>query len=168
MLILLLFVVGITSRLFPHLPNFAPIIAIALFSGAYLKKKHSLWVPISLYVVSDLIIGLHSVVLFTWGSVLLISLLGRLLRKRRSLTTNLVYALAASFIFFIISNFGVWLNGWYGYSFSGLVQCYIMAIPFLRISLVANVMYMLLLTSVYSFISAKTESERIKFVLLAN
>ena len=112
MLIIGLFIIGIISRLSPHLPNFSPMIAIALFSGAYLKKKHSLWFPIMLYLISDLIMGLHGVVLFTRGSVFLISILGRILRQRRSMSNNVVYALLSSILFFIVTNFGVWLTGW--------------------------------------------------------
>ena len=168
MLIILLFVFGITTRLLPHLPNFTPIMAIALFSGAYLNKKYSLWIPLLLYIVSDLIIGLHPLVFFTWGSIILISLLGRALRKQRGLGTNLVYSLFSAILFFMISNFGVWLEGWYGYSLSGLVQCYVMAIPFLRISLLANSIYIILLTGVYGFVSAKIESERIRVALLTD
>ncbi|MBP7088351.1 MAG: hypothetical protein KBB01_03525 [Candidatus Omnitrophica bacterium] len=168
MLIIFLFIFGIILRLIPHLPNFAPITAIALFSGAYLNKKYSLWVPISLYIISDLIIGLHQLVIFTWGSVLLITLLGRLIQKRRSLIVNSFYALISSLVFFIISNFGVWLNGWYGYTYSGLVECYIMAIPFLRLSLLADLLFIILLTQIYVFITAKVENQRIRTALLTN
>jgi hypothetical protein len=166
MLIIALFILGIVSRLSPHIPNFSPIIAIALFSGAYLNKKHSLWVPVLLYIVSDLILGLHGVVLFTWMSILIITLLGRALRKRRGITNNLAYTLLSSILFFIITNFGVWMVGWYGPSLGGLAQCYIQAMPFFRTSIIADLSYILLLTGVFNLVTAKVEDKKVKFALL--
>ncbi|MBU2044504.1 MAG: hypothetical protein KJ619_04700 [Candidatus Omnitrophica bacterium] len=168
MLIIALFILGLASRLTPHLANFSPIIAIALFSGAYLNKKYSLWLPIVLYVISDLIIGLHGVVLFTWGSVFLITLLGKRLKRNQSLVTNLSYAAISSVIFFIVTNLGVWLGGWYPRTINGLIQCYTLAIPFFRTSLVSNVFYMLVLLGTYEFVSKKVPSRKAKLALLSN
>ncbi len=167
-MIIALFILGIGSRLVPHLPNFVPIIAIALFSGAYLNKKHSLWVPITLYVVSEFILGLHDIFLFTSLSVLAISILGRILRKRRGMAVNLVYSLFSAVLFFVVTNFGVWLVGWYPPTLEGLIQCYVNGIPFFRASIVSNLVYMFILTSVFNLVTAKVENKKFKFALLTN
>jgi hypothetical protein len=62
MIVYILIVFGFLMRLVPHVPNFAPIAAIALFAGAYLDKRIVPWVPLGIMIVSDLIIGLHGVV----------------------------------------------------------------------------------------------------------
>src|SRR3989338_3012500 len=64
---------GVVARWLPHLPNFAPIGAIALFGGAMLPKKLSVITPLMAMIVSDLIIGLHSTIFWTWGAFALIA-----------------------------------------------------------------------------------------------
>lgn len=166
MLIIAVFILGLLSRLIPHVPNFTPVIAIALFSGAYLNKKYSLWVPLSLYVISDLIMGLHEVVLFTWGSIVLIAVLGLALRKHRTFKNSLLYTLLSAVLFFIITNFGVWLGGWYPHTFQGFIQCYTLAIPFFRVSLIAALCYMTLFTVAYNLATKKIENRKVRFALL--
>src|SRR4051812_23161113 len=64
----------VTLRLLPHPANFAPVAAVAIFGGAILPRKLAVWVPLAAMVVSDLIIGLHSLILLTWGCYALIAL----------------------------------------------------------------------------------------------
>ena len=166
MLIIGLLIIGLLSRIIPHAPNFTPIIAIALFSGTYLNKKYSLLIPFALYVISDLIIGLHGVVLFTWSSVIIIAALGQTLKKNKSFLRLAGYTLASSVFFFIITNFGVWLTGWYPKTYAGLVQCYTLAIPFFRVSLAGNLIYVTVLFGIYQFVLNKLKDKKVKTVLL--
>ncbi|MBF0569726.1 MAG: hypothetical protein HQL18_03005, partial [Candidatus Omnitrophica bacterium] len=76
-----LLVIGVLSRFLTHVPNFTPVLAIALFGGVYLRRSQALWLPLALMILSDLVIGLHSTIAFTWGSVLLVSLIGLWIRK---------------------------------------------------------------------------------------
>jgi len=129
-LLLVIILIGVAGRLLPHPPNFTPITALALFSGAVLKRK---WLPLVIMAVSDLFLGLHSLIPYTWGSILLITLLGsRLNWKAMPL---------ASFLFFVVTNFGVWLQGWYAMTLKGLVECYVMALPFYRNSILGDAFY---------------------------
>ena len=166
MLIIALFIFGLVTRLIPHLPNFTPILAISLFSGAYLNKRYAIWFPIVLYTVSELIIGINAVILFTGGSIFLITLLGWKLRNRVSLKNNLIFALFSSILFFIVTNFGVWLIGWYPPTLAGLIQCYIAGIPFFRISILAILSYVTLLTLAYNVIAKRVTNKKIAFALL--
>ncbi len=147
-------------RLFPHIPNFAPLAAVALFSGVYLNKKHGYLIPLGIYILSDLIIGLHGTVVFTWGSILIIYFLGRELKKRKGLVSTFVYTLVCSVLFFIITNLGVWLMGWYPHTARGLVQCFIYALPFFRMSLVSNFLYVAAFFGAYEFFLAKTKTAK--------
>src|SRR3989304_5685350 len=100
-------------RLVPHVPNFAPIGAMALFGGTYLNKKTAFLLPLVAMVLSDFFIGFDSVLSrFTvYGSFALIVLVGFWLRKERSVGKIVLASLTASVLFFIITNFGVWFAG---------------------------------------------------------
>ena len=142
---------GIFSRLIPHLPNFAPLAAVALFSGVYYNKKHGYLLPLAIYIVSDLILGLHSAIFFTWSSIILIYFLGSSLKKRKTPVSTLSYTLAASFLFFFITNFGVWLVGYYPRNLEGLTTCFMRAIPFFRTSLTSNLFFVVVSFSLYEY-----------------
>lgn len=101
------------SRLIPHLPNFTPIGAIALFAGVYLQsRKLQLLVPIAALLVSDILLefvysyGFHSLMLYTYGSVLLIALMGSYWLKNKLSTNNVfISSLGSSIIFFFNNKF---------------------------------------------------------------
>jgi hypothetical protein len=149
-----LVIIGVVLRIIPHTANFAPVGAIALFAGAVLSFRTALWLPLSIMVASDLIIGLHPTVAFTWGGFLLVALFGTLLRNQSNLVRAPLGALGAALIFFIVSNYGVWLEGkLYPPTWQGLVECYTLALPFLRTSLVADIAYSVLIFGLYSFVA---------------
>lgn len=155
--VILFVLIGISARLFPHLPNFAPIAAVALFSGVYFKKKYGWLLPLGIFVISDLIVGLHQTVIFTWGTIVLIYFLGRVLQNKKTIANTAIFTLASSFIFFVITNFGVWLMGWYPPNLSGLISCYINALPFFRVSLMANFAYGLVFFGAYEYFLKRTK-----------
>lgn len=140
-LVVLFIGVGVASRLLPHAPNFSPLAAVALFSGLYCNRRYGYLIPLAIYVVSDFILGLHNTVIFTWGSLIIIYFLGRHLRQRKTTARAFFYTLLSALTFFVVTNFGVWLMGWYPYTASGLAQCFINALPFFRMSLVADLVY---------------------------
>jgi hypothetical protein len=166
MLAISLIVVGILLRFAPHAPNFTPVAAIALFSGATLSRKKAFIVPLALMLASDAVIGLHNVVFFTWGAFVLITLLGLGLQKRFSALKTVSFALISSLGFFIISNFGVWLMGWYPHTLSGLLQCYIMALPFLRDFTVSTLIYSAVFFGAYELIARSVKNKKLAAVLL--
>ena len=147
-----LVILGVLTRLIPHVPNFSPLVGIALFSGAYLKKKHSFLIPLGIYIASDLIIGLHKTVLFTWPMMVLIYFIGRQLKERKTVGNLFLCTFLSSFLFFLITNFGVWLFGWYSLNLEGLYRCYILALPFFRISLFADFIYVSVLFGIYEYL----------------
>jgi hypothetical protein len=167
MLAISLILVGILLRFMPHAYNFTPVAAIALFSGVYLKRKYAIIVPLVLMAVSDLFIGMHNVVIFTWGSFILAALIGILIRKNKSAARILGGSLAASLVFFIVSNFGVWLMGWYPLNLKGLVDCYVMALPFLRDFTVSTLIYTVLFFSAYELTARLVKETKLAKVLLS-
>ncbi len=161
----LLIAIGLIMRILPHEANIAPVAAIALFSGAYLNRKIGPWVPLAIMVISDLVIGLHDVVLYTWGSFILIGFIGVSLRTRKTPVNILGAAVLSSALFFLVTNLGVWLS-WYPHSLAGLADCYVKAIPFFRISMVSNVIYSFVFFGIYEFAANKVEDVKLRKVLV--
>ena len=141
--ILALVTIGITARVLPHAANFVPITALALLAAAYLPRRAALAVPLAIMVLSDLIIGMHPLVAYTWGSFVLIGYIGSRLYKRTGNRWHLAaLGPVGSVIFFIVTNFGVWMQGrMYEHTFAGLTRCYVMALPFFRSTLMSDAAY---------------------------
>lgn len=141
-------------RLVPHPPNFAPIGAMALFGGVYLSKKHAFVVPLSTMLVSDLFLGFHNTIPFVYGSFLLIGLVGIVLKRKKSPSHVVTASLSSSIIFFVITNFGVWLvGGLYPPTVNGLSEAYIMALPFFRNTVLGDLFYTCLLFGGYELVT---------------
>lgn len=138
-LALALIVLGVLSRLIPHPPNMTAVVGVTLL-GAYGIRKGWLaaLIPLATMAIADLILGWHSSALFTYTGMLAGTLIGRWLLPRLSVIRLGGAAFLASLAFFLISNFGVWLGGYYGYGFDGLIACYVAAIPFWGNSLVGD------------------------------
>lgn len=167
MLALILIVTGILCRFLPHMPNVSPVAAIALFGAAYLpNRKLALIVPLLLMIASDAILGFHNIILFTWGSVLLISALGLALKKSNKTTKILLGSLLGSIAFFAITNFGVWFMGWYPRTSAGLAQCFIAGIPFFRNFLASTLIYSFGLFGAYELSAKFIRNTRFSNVLL--
>ena len=166
MILYILILFGFFMRLIPHMPNFAPIAAIALFAGVYLKKKYVPWVPLAIMIISDLVVGMHDMVLFTWGSFILIGFIGLWLRERKSVGNVVLASVFSALLFFVISNLGVWLV-WYPNTLSGLASCYIKAIPFLRNTMAGNLVFSFVLFGSYEVARKFVAETKYKTVLLA-
>lgn len=140
---LLLIAVGVWGRFIPHAPNMAPIAAVAIFAGAVLPRKYALVAPMAAIIISDLFIGLHSTIFWTWGSFALIALISSgYLREKINVANTLAVTLSGSVVFYILTNFGVWLQtGMYQPTLNGLIQSYINALPFFRNTLIGDLIY---------------------------
>ena len=130
-------------RLVPHYPNFTPIAAIALFGGAHLSKKWlAFLVPVVALLISDLIIGFHGFMLPVYVSFILVVLLGRILKNNVKIHTVAGGALAASTLFFLITNFAVWATTpYYPGGFAGLMASYTAGLPFYYSGLLGDLFY---------------------------
>ena len=101
------------------------------------------------FVITDLFIGFHSTLFFTWGSVVLIGLMSKFFSN--SLLKRLGGALTGAFIFFLVTNFGVWSTGSYGYNLEGFIACYTLALPFFAHSVISTLIFSALIETVYKF-----------------
>jgi hypothetical protein len=135
---------AVLLRLLPHPPNMAPIAAIALIGGVYLDRRFALLIPFAALIISDAIIGFHSTIPFVYGSFLATGLIGMWLQSHKKIVFIAGGTLLSSIIFFIVTNFGVWLTGsgwYYPKTLGGLAECYTLAIPFFRNSLLGDIGY---------------------------
>ena len=126
------------SRFIPHPPNFTSLIALSFYVPAFLGMRY-LPVLIVSFAITDFIIGYHTGTHWTWGSVLLIGLMSHYFNG--NFNWRLVGAFLGACIFFLITNFGVWTSGMYGYSLNGLIDCYILAIPFFTYNLISTIFF---------------------------
>jgi len=151
-------VLGAVLRFAPHLPNFAPIAAIALFGGVYLNKKYALILPVVVMAISDYFIGFYDIKLMlgVYLSFILVGVIGLIIKKRKNIITVIGGSVLGSVLFFLITNFSVWaFYSWYPHTLSGLGQCFSMAIPFFRNTLLGDLFYVAVLFGVYELITAR-------------
>lgn len=167
MLALILLFLGVGSRLMVHAPNFTPVLALALFGGVYLPRRYAVAVPVVLMVLSDCALGFYDMMFFTWAGVLLAAAIGLLLRPRRQPAAMMGGALAASVVFFVVSNLGAWPT-LYPLTMEGLRQCFIAAVPFFRNTLLSTVVYTLILVGLYEVIAAQLRKTAAARVWLAS
>ena len=137
------------ARLIPHPPNFTPIIAVAIVSGYFFKNLNfSLIILLMAMLISDLFIGFYENVFFVYASLLLITFIFHKISKKINFKNLFIFSFAGSLIFFIISNFGVWILGSpgldnlpYDKNLNGLIECYILAIPFFGNTFISTVIF---------------------------
>ena len=133
-----IFIALAASRFIPHPPNFTSLLALSFYIPAILGIKFIPALVLS-FILTDLIIGFHGVTLFTWGSIILIGLMSKFLIS--NITTRISGALLGASLFYLITNFGVWSLGSYGYSIEGLITCYTLAIPFFGNTLISTLIF---------------------------
>jgi hypothetical protein len=167
-IISILICVAILSRLIPHPANFAPMMSIGLFGGAlFQNKKWAYIIPLLSIWLSDLYINnvvygayypkfvwLYSGFYWQYSIFLLMPILGALVFNKNITATRIfATAIGSGLIFFFVSNFGVWISGhMYPKTATGLWQCYLMGLPFLKGTLASNVIYSTLLFGSYYLI----------------
>lgn len=137
-------IIGVIFRVLPHPPNFAPIAAIALFGGVYLSRKTALLLPLAALAISDIFIGSYDpkLMISVYSSFVVCVVLGFWLKKNRKWYTILGGSVLGAVLFFLITNFAVWaFSPWYPKNITGFVQCYVMALPFFRNTLLGDLFY---------------------------
>jgi hypothetical protein len=157
--IMILVLVGISHRIFPHPPNFAPVAAISLFSGFYFRRYFIL-IPIAIMLISDIFIGFYDWKLMSvvYLSFILISLIGIILRRNKSIVFLIGGSLFGSILFFLLTNIAVWIFGqWYTHDFKGLIECYTLAIPFFKNTLTGDLFYTSLIFGAYELLAMPKE-----------
>jgi hypothetical protein len=140
--VILFVVAALIMRLVPHPYNFIPVGALALFCGTYVRSKWAVLIPVAVMVLSDSLIGWHNLVLFTWGCYLVSGMIGWWVRQRKNVGRIVAGTLAGSVLFYLVTNLAVWaFTPLYSKTLAGLVQCYVMAMPFFRNTFLGDLFY---------------------------
>lgn len=143
----ILIVVAVTWRIINHsyglAPNLELVTMVSVLAAVIIGLRAAIVVPLVTMVISDMIIGNSSIFMFTWSSFAVIGLCATLLRKfndkpKTQIISSVGFAIASSFLFFFVTNLGVWLQGWYPATMAGLVTCFTLAVPFYRTMLIGN------------------------------
>ena len=152
------------SRLIPHTENFVPVFAMILFAAVHFRNKfQAIAISVGALWCSDLYINnwgryadYHNEFIlfsspFNYLAYILIALLGvRIFKNTITIQKVLGSSIGVGIVFFIISNFGVWISGTlYPMTFDGLITCYIAAIPFFRSTLTSNILFSFVLFGGY-------------------
>jgi hypothetical protein len=159
-LLFLFILIAAFSRLIPHPYNFSPLGAMGLFGGAYFSRNWQAYLaPLAALFISDLILNntvyaafnpgftlFYDGALYTYGALAITVIIGRFLTGNTKLVPVAVGALAASVIFFIITNAACWPgNTLYTQDFGGFIACMAAGIPFAEGTLAGNLFYAALL-----------------------
>ncbi|MBK9256936.1 MAG: hypothetical protein IPM42_15750 [Saprospiraceae bacterium] len=158
--VFVLLAIAAFARLMPHIPNFTPTEGVVLFGSAYLSRKYLAWIlPVVMLYLSDFVLNntvnriyftnteglvLYSdYMLFNAIALIFIVLFGSLILKKITVFSTFGGAIGASVIFFLVSNFGVWLSSgiFYSKDLTGLMSCYIAGWPFFRTTLLSNLVF---------------------------
>ena len=161
-----LILILVFARLIPHPPNFTPIIAAAIVSGYFFKNINlSLLILLIAMLISDLFIGFYENVIFVYASLLLITFVFHKISSKINFKNLFIYGFAGSLIFFAVSNFGVWALGSpgvydiaYEKSLSGLIECYILAIPFFGNTFLSTLIFAYPAIFIYKALPARSSS----------
>ena len=143
-MVVVLILLAAASRLLPHPPNFAPVAAIGLFAGATLDRRAAWLVPFAALILSDAFLGFYhpaSMLLNYLGFAACLAIGAALLGKQRGAGRIAVAGISSAVAFFVLSNLGVWLAGYYPPTLAGLSECYVAAIPFFRNTLVSDLLF---------------------------
>ncbi len=168
-----LVVAGIFSRLLPHPPNMTAVTAVSLFAGAILGSRIlALAIPLVLLYTTDLFInntvgkafiGADQGFIFwsdfmnyTYLGFAAIVILGMVTLKKRSTKKVALITISASTLFWVISNFGIWMAPQpYPNDFAGMIACYSFALPYLGLQIMGDLVFSLIIFSIYDKYTAK-------------
>lgn len=155
--------------------NFSPLIPLAIVAGATLTRKWAILLTVLTWLAGDLGIwaitghfewAFYPMQPFIYLMILMVVLIGEigtrwggqgayLFQSSRNLLSGVVGAT----LFFLLTNFLIWAFGSeaiYPYTLGGLIECYTLAIPFYRNSLIGVAIYVPVLTGLMSLSVTET------------
>lgn len=156
-----LIVLAILSRWIPHPPNMTALSAVALFGSVHLNNKYvGILALLTALLISDMALGFYSGMWFVYAAFILIFMLGQIMLKTQSALQVTASAVTSSLVFFAITNLGVWVSGnLYPMTATGLMECFLLAIPFLKNQLIGDFLYSAVLFGSYAYYQKSVQSQ---------
>jgi len=153
------------TRVFPHIPNFTPIAAMALFGGVYYSNKAMAFImPLLAMAISDILLeittgwGFHNTMIYVYASFVLTTIIGLMIKQKVSIKSVAAGSLISSVLFFIITNFGVWAASGFVGGISGLSTTYVLGIPFFGPTLAGDLFFNSILFGAFYLVQQKAPS----------
>lgn len=153
------------TRVFPHIPNFTPIAAMALFGGVYYSIKAMAFImPLLAMAISDVLLeittgwGFHNTMIYVYASFVLTTIIGLMIKEKVSIKSVAAGSLISSVLFFIITNFGVWAASGFVGGVSGLSTTYVLGIPFFGPTLAGDLFFNSILFGAFYLVQQKAPS----------
>ncbi len=149
--------IGVLSRIAPHPANVTAVGALAVFAGSKYSTTKALVITVGTMLVSDAVLGFHAVMWATYGCLALSVLLAGFFLRKQSVIRITGITLASSIIFYLVTNFAVWVvpGSMYPKTLFGLIESYIMALPFFRNSLIGDFSYSALFFGSYALMKGR-------------
>ncbi len=142
---LILLIIGVVARFLPHPANFIPIGAILMFAPKKMGYKKSVLLAILIMTISDIFLGFSQVTPYVYLGMFGYIAASKLINKKP--VSYFATSVSGSVLFFLISNFGVWLSPWYEHSFAGLTRCFVLALPFFKNTALGDITYLVALVA---------------------
>ncbi|MEQ1768850.1 MAG: DUF6580 family putative transport protein [Devosia sp.] len=162
-LAILLVVIGAGSRLLHLPPNIAAVTGVTIFAGFAIRNVWlALAVPIAAMALADVVLGWYPEVIYTWAGMAAGVLLARAILHPLTPLRLIGTTFAASLVFFVLSNLGVFISGYYGYTLEGFIACYVAAIPFWQNSLIADFTSTALVFAIYLALTRAIPSVKVQ------
>jgi hypothetical protein len=154
--------VAAVSRLFPHIPNFTPIAAMALFGGVYFSDKRlAILIPMVAMFLSDVALemitgwGFHNTMIYVYAAFVLTTFIGMAVKRNTSILSVAAGAILSSVLFFIITNFGVWAASGFEFGVAGLGTTYLLGLPFFAPTVLGDLFFNAILFGAFYFAQTK-------------
>ncbi len=154
--IYILLILAVSTRFLPHPANFTAVGTIAMFGGLYLPRRFALIGPLIVMFVSDIFLGFYQPVIMAvvYASFVVMTSIGIWVRQNKKITTVLGGTILGSIIFYLLTNFAVWVFGtMYAHTWTGLMQCYYTALPFFKNTIAGDLTYVAALVGGYELIT---------------
>ncbi len=153
-------VIGIATsiHLIPHAFGVSPVGAAALYAGAHGRSHYSLLTPILILLVGNMIFGFYdpTVLAFVYAGFGLSALAGRwILSRKQNYPRYFVAISVGASLFYLMSNFAVWLVGYYPATTAGLVACYLNGLPYLGQALLVDAAFCFILFGLHHVLDRK-------------
>lgn len=124
----------------PHIWNFTAVGALAIFAGAQFQNRGiAFLVPLMAMALSDVFLGNGFNLVVYIGFIVMVAC-GMAIRGKVNPTSIALSSIAGAVFFFLITNFA-FLYPWYPHNWSGVIQSYVMGLPFLRNMIIADAIY---------------------------
>lgn len=141
LIFLLIFSLVSLARFIPHPPNFTILVALTFYISLYFGYKSSLYLLIS-FIITDVVLGLHNLIYFTWTTLLFISLNSQ--KFSETYMTRFCGVIFSVLLFYFITNFGVYLFADHGAD-KNVIEVYLLGIPFLINNMLCSLIFAIII-----------------------